>query len=62
MTEFDEWSNQGTQNHEVYDTTDWSERRLIQFVNYNINKRTVILERYLLFICIILLLILFKIW
>lgn len=59
---FDEFENTETSDHEIYDTTDWNERRLIQFVNYNINKRTGILEKYLMFICIILFLILFKIW
>lgn len=60
--EFDELENYGTPNHEKYDTTDWTERRLIQFINYNINKRTVVLERYLIFICVVLLIILFKVW
>lgn len=60
--EFDESENYGTKNHEMYDTTDWSERKIMQFLNYNINKRTVVLERYLIFICIILIIILFKIW
>lgn len=60
--EFDELENYGTQNHEKYDTTDWTERKLIRFVNYNINKSTVMLERYLIFICVVLLIILFKVW
>lgn len=56
--EFDKFENEGTSRHEIYDTTEWSERRLIQFVNYNVNKRAAILEWYLIFISVLLLIIL----
>mgnify|MGYP006979813342 FL=1 len=56
--EFDKFENEGTSFREIYDTTEWSERRLIQFVNYNVNKRTAILEWYLIFISVLLLIVL----
>lgn len=59
---FDEFENIGTKHHEIYDTKDWDERKMLHFINYNVNKRTAMLEKYLLFACVTLLVILFRIW
>lgn len=48
--------------NEIYDTTDWDERKLIRFINYTINRKAGILENYLLLIVTLLLVILLKVW
>lgn len=62
MSEFDEFENLGASNHEIYDVTSWDERKILKFINHTNNRHFRILERYLIFICVLLVFILFKIF
>lgn len=59
---FSEDENQGTNSHEVYDTTDWDERKLLKFLNHTENRHFKLVEVYLISIIVLLIIVLVKVW